>query len=508
MGLMSVQQGMRQQQEFDDKRAAQDLAGQLLENPDMQIDPKKYSPNVAFMAQFLKSQAEAAKLSASNETLRQKALTYESQLAEDMPRINKIVGLANSSDEEGFYKAAEDFYNTRIYDGAKVKFLPENKMEITEKDGSIRIVARPDKDDILKTLSFYQDPKNYISVNLHLDNEIIKSNAEAISKAEQLYDAKGNPLGVAVTYLTDPKTKKAGIVYFDSYTGQPVDIDQYKKNGLLTDSQLKNSLDIMSKRLGLQIGAQNLMNSRLEFGLKVLEGENKSLEIKKKRADLAGKATDIDKIYKGIKDYFEVIPGGINKSGELVKVDRNTATAIREYARRHGGDARFRTFEDGTFAFEKVIPFKSDENVTVVKQGGAGLMSGDSPAGNGTVVQPRLPGESIEKWAERTGGLSGKPEKPGAQSKQPKGVSGKPINSSKKRNYASQYLNSGKEGKDYLKKTITDMYGPQGWEAVLQEAEALKKEREKIKKDTGKFTWNTAFGEREINLPVQGRRLQ
>jgi hypothetical protein len=389
MGLMSVQQGMRKQQEFDEERAAQDLAGQLLEKPDMQIDPKKYSPNVAFKAQLLKSQAEAAKLSASNETLRQKALTYESQLAEDMPRINKIVGLANSPDEEGFYKAAEDFYNTRIYDGAKVKFLPENKMEITEKDGSVRTTLRPDKAQILNTLSFYQDPKNYISVNLHLDNEVRRSNAEAMSKAEQLYDAKGNPLGVAVTYLTDPKTKKAGIVYFDSYTGQPVDIGKYQKNGILTDSQLKNSLDIMSKRMGLQIGAQNLMNSRLEFGLKVLEGENKSLEIKKKQADLAGN-DELSKIYQDLSKNFGIAPNQVDAdTGKPFTVDEKTAVAARNYLRGKGYDATWSKAEDGKWALTEIQKGKLRMDAGKQKnvRGGAGLMSGSAPAKSPTPKQ-------------------------------------------------------------------------------------------------------------------------
>jgi len=391
MGLMSVQQGMRQQQKFDEERAAQDLAGQLLEKPDTQIDPKKYSPNVAFKAQLLKAQAEAAKLSASNETLRQKALAYESQLTEDMPKINKIVGLANSSDEDGFYKAVEDFYNTRIYDGAKVKFLPEKKMEVTEKDGSIRIVARPDKDDILKTLSFYQDPKNYISVNLHLDNEIRMKNAEAMSKAEQLYDAKGNPLGVAVTYLTDPKTKKAGIVYFDSYTGQPVDIGKYQKNGILTDSQLKNSLDIMSKRLGLQIGAQNLMNSRLEFGLKVLEGKNKSLDIKKKQADLAGN-DELSKIYQDLSNNFGIAPNQVDKDGKPFTVDEKTAVAARNYLRGKGYDATWSKAEDGKWALTEIQKGKLRMDAGKQKnvRGGAGLMSGD-----GKTPKKATPGKKV-----------------------------------------------------------------------------------------------------------------
>lgn len=486
MGLMSVQQGMRRQQEFDEEREIAALASRM-NDPDFKTDG--ISPDKLWKAKVLNTKQSIDEYQLKNEARQDKFNEIKARRDDFADKWATNVAVHRGVDDKAYVDNAIKLFNG-LNNGITVSDTKDGKVEITYPDTTKSLREKYTPEEVGNMYLNYMNPEAGPKMDLAWKKMIQEDNYKSMSGAVPLFGKDSRPTGFRTATVYDDKLNRHYKAYWreDGTPATTDDLKMLKKMGAMTAEDMKDLLSIMTER------------ERLSAARKINASAGKD-----GKQENAAEPTDIDKIYKGIKDYFEVIPGGVKESGELVKVDRNTATAIREYARKHGGDARFRTFKDGTFAFEKVIPFRSDENVTVVKQGGAGLMSGDSPAGNGTVVQPRLPGESIEKWAERTGGLSGKPEKPGAQSKQPKGVSGKPINSSKKRNYASQYLNSGKEGKDYLKKTITDMHGPQGWEAVLQEAEALKKEREKIKKDTGKITWNTLFGEREINLPVQGK---
>lgn len=412
-GIMSVKSGMRQQTEFDEDRQAQDLAQSLMKDPEYKID-QGIAPHIAFKANVMASEAKAKTLMADNAYLQNKAERYKAQLTEDMPRLQKITSLADSGDDEGFYSAAESFYNDRVYDGAKVKFMPgEGKMSVTEKDGKTRMVNMPSKENILKSVTMYSDPQNYLSVNLHNDSEILKSNADQMRKAEQLYSADGDPLGVSMAYITDPKTRKQGMMYFNSYTGDPVDIDKYMKSGAVTADTLKNSLEIYSKKIGIQKTAQELINSILEAGLKqqesglkTQEAGLKTLEAEKKKKDLA-KGEDVK------SDDMKSLERMIYDAGD--EPSQAQVATINGIAGKYGLTFKQYTTEEpgtlyGTNEVTKwgLIDDRTGQPATSVSvPQGAGLNSA-APAPKKAPAKPksvpkRKPGESVADYLKRTG---------------------------------------------------------------------------------------------------------
>lgn len=372
MGLMSVQQGMRQQQEFDEERAVYEVAQKKKADPNYK--PEGVSDNVLWKANSLIAREEA-------DALQLKAAARQDKFGEIKARRDDFadkwatsVAIHRGVDDKAYVDNATKLFNG-MNNGITIASTKDGKIETTYPDTSKSVRDPYTPEEVDKMYLNYMNPESGPKMDLAWKQMVREDNFKSIYNAVPLLGKDSKPTGFRTATVYDDKLNRHYKAYWreDGSPATADDLKMLKKMGAMTADDMKDMLSIMTER------------ERLSAARKINASAGKD-----GKQENTAESTDIDKIYKGIKDYFDVIPGGVNDKGELIKVDRKTATAMREYARKHGGDARFRTFDDGTFAFEKVIPFKSDENVTVVKQGGAGLMSGD-----GKTPKKATPGKKV-----------------------------------------------------------------------------------------------------------------